>query len=463
MEKLAIVSTDGHAGPLVDAYRDSLDPKYHEDLDRLIDEEHEFLAITSKIGAFSNTQLEVIDEDGAIASGGLTGAWDLERRIQEMDREGIAAEVFLQGHQCASPPFFGPQNRYYPAELRLAGVRAFNRWQADMLRHANGRLIGIAEQTPVPDLGEIVAEVRWAGENGFRGVAFPAVTDPEVPQPSYADSYWEPLWRVCAEYDMALVMHVGLGSPQGSTYALFQERAKSMADTQGDYDRNARAADTANMMEMAQDPKLKNLFALGYSPRQVFWELAVGGVFDRFPTLKYVPTEARADWLPSTLAHLDARFDRGDTPLKRRPSDYWTEHGFAGASFIHRAELVDRHAIGVRTLMFGRDYPHPEGTWPNTKDWLRAAFVGVPESEARLILGENAIRCYGLDAAAVKLVAAQVGPSVDEILGEHQEVNPRMLNEFDKRGGFAKAAPALLTEALDEIIERTLVDAARAG
>jgi predicted TIM-barrel fold metal-dependent hydrolase len=455
MEKLAIVSTDGHAGPLVDAYRDYLDPKYHEQLDRLIDEENEFLEISSKIGVFSQSQLDVIDGEGAIASGGLTGAWDLERRIQEMDREGIAAEVFLQGHQCASSPFFGPQNRYYPAELRFAGVRAFNRWQADMLRGAKGRLIGIAEQTPVADLSELVNEVRWAGENGFRGVTFPGVTDPEISQPSYADAYWEPLWRACADYDMALVMHVGLGTPQGSTFALFKERAKMMVEAGGDYDRNARAADTGNMMEMSQDPKLKAFFALGYSPRQVFWELAVGGVFDRFPNLKYVPTEARADWLPATLAHFDARFDRGGTPLKRRPSEYWAAHGFAGASFIHRAELVERHAIGVKTLMFGRDYPHPEGTWPNTKDWLRAAFEGVPESEARLILGENAIRCYGLDEIAVKAVAERVGPTVDEILGEHH-VHALMLNEFEKRGGFAKEAPPLLPQALDEIIDRTL-------
>ena len=53
----------------------------------------------------------------------------------------------------------------------------------------------------------------------------------------------------------------------------------------------------------------------------------------------------------------------------------------------------------------GRDYPHPEGTWPNTLDWLRAAFAGVPESDARKILGENAIRCFGLDAPAIDAIS----------------------------------------------------------
>ncbi len=457
MPNLTIVSTDGHAGPRVEAYRDYLESTFHQDLDGLIDEENDFLAITSKIGVFSGSQLEIIDGDGAIASGGMDGTWDLDRRLGEMDREGIAAEVFLQGHQNASAPFFGAQNRYYPPDLRQAGVRAFNRWQADMVQAAGGRLIGVAEQTPLADLDEIVAEVRWAGERGFRALAFPGVTDPNLPQPPYHDRYWEPLWQVCADYAMALVIHVGLGSPQGATFELFRQRADAVSG--GDYDRDSPSRNPMmNMMEGGDDPRLRDFFALNYSPRQVFWQLLVGGVFDRYPMLHYVPTEARADWVPETLARMDARFEQGGTPLRRRPSEYWASNCFVGASFIHRAEVEEREAIGVGNLMFGRDYPHPEGTWPNTKDWLRAAFAGVPEDEARMILGENAVRCYGLEQDAVDGVASRVGPKPTEILGSHP-VDPLLLNEFEKRGGYNKPAPPFLPEKLDEIMEDALAPA----
>src|ERR1700728_1985897 len=94
MTNLTIVSTDGHAGPRVEAYREYLESTFHQNLDGLIDEENEFLAITSKIGVFSDAQLQIIDLDGAIASGGMDGTWDLDRRLGEMDREGVAAEVF---------------------------------------------------------------------------------------------------------------------------------------------------------------------------------------------------------------------------------------------------------------------------------------------------------------------------------------------------------------------------------
>src|SRR5690349_6686204 len=130
MEKLALISADGHAGMPVEGYREYLEAKYHADLDVLVAEEQEYTDATSKISRFSPAQLEVIDGEGVIADDGHVGAWDLNRRIAEMDREGIAAETFLNGHQFAASPFFGSANRPRSAELRMAGVRAFNRWQA---------------------------------------------------------------------------------------------------------------------------------------------------------------------------------------------------------------------------------------------------------------------------------------------------------------------------------------------
>ena len=68
MDKLTIVSTDGHAGPLVEAYRPYLEKRYHDALDKLVEEEREFLDATSKIGSFSEAQLAVIDPEGRIVA-----------------------------------------------------------------------------------------------------------------------------------------------------------------------------------------------------------------------------------------------------------------------------------------------------------------------------------------------------------------------------------------------------------
>ena len=67
-----------------------------------------------------------------------------------------------------------------------------------------------------------------------------------------------------------------------------------------------------------------------------------------------------------------------------------------------------RHEIGIDSLLFGADHVHYEGTWPNTWDWIRDAFQGVPEQEARAILGDNAIRVFNLDAAKLNTIVAAI-------------------------------------------------------
>ena len=99
------------------------------------------------------------------------------------------------------------------------------------------------------------------------------------------------------------------------------------------------------------------------------------------------------------------------------PSAYWARQCSVGASFMSRAECDMRHAIGVPTILWGSDFPHDEGTWPDTAEALHATFSGVPADELRAMLGGNAIRVYGLDPAVIEAHAARVGPALEEVVG----------------------------------------------
>jgi hypothetical protein len=169
------------------------------------------------------------------------------------------------------------------------------------------------------------------------------------------------------------------------------------------------------------------------------WQLSLGGVFDRHPKLKVLLAEIRADWLPALLAHLDLIFDErgGDLPTTRRPSEWWASNCMTCLSFAHKAEVALRDEIGVQTIAFGRDYPHPEGTWPNTVAWIQDAFAGVPEHELRMMLGENAIGRFGLDGPALRTVAERVGPTVEQLTGG-PALPPELIEHFDLRGGYLK-------------------------
>jgi len=96
-----------------------------------------------------------------------------------------------------------------------------------------------------------------------------------------------------------------------------------------------------------------------------------------------------------------------------KPSEYWARQCSVGASFMSREECELRHGIGIANILWGSDFPHDEGTWPDTHAALRTTFVGVPEGELRAMLGENAMRIYGFAPALLAPHAERVGPSVE--------------------------------------------------
>jgi hypothetical protein len=116
-----------------------------------------------------------------------------------------------------------------------------------------------------------------------------------------------------------------------------------------------------------------------------------------------------------------------------------------------------RHEIGVETICFGRDYPHPEGTWPFTTDFVRAAFAGVPDDEVRLMLGENLISFLELDRDRLAQLAARIGPDITEITGPTSAVRAELLDHFAQRNGFLKPyeGDSKLTE-VDELLREDL-------
>ena len=64
--------------------------------------------------------------------------------------------------------------------------------------------------------------------------------------------------------------------------------------------------------------------------------------------------------------------------------------------------------------MWGNDFPHPEGTWPHTTAWLRAALFDIPVDETRQMLGPTAAEFYGFDVEAPPLADA-IGPTPEDL------------------------------------------------
>jgi predicted TIM-barrel fold metal-dependent hydrolase len=451
VDNLLIFSADGHMGADIDTYKDYIDPKYLDRFDELHAENEFYINVAAKPRYPSAQTIEVIDDRGAIQAGGEFGVWDMGVRLREMDAEGIAGEIVHYAHQCSTSPFFSPSNKAYPADVRAAGARAYHRWAADFMATSNGRMVGVAEPGPCLDLKETEAELRWVAEHGFVSMMLPGATaDPSLPP--LHDPYYERFWAVAEELGVVLSVHAGWGLPQGAFFKIFESINKAMGATAGvnssgghDFDKLAKAQENS-----ADDP-----LRLALGPRRAMWQLMIGGVFDRYPRLKLALTEVRADWVPKTLARLDELHAGGGFATKLTPSEYFARNIVVAPSSIHRSEVELRHEIGVENLLFGVDYPHWEGMWPNTQDWIRTAFAGVPEGETRKILGENAIAAYGLDHATFAAVAERIGPKASDVLGEHV-VAPALLEEFHKRSGYARPADPVDLDEIDTAVREDL-------
>jgi predicted TIM-barrel fold metal-dependent hydrolase len=399
---------------------------------------------------------QVVDERGV--RGGLPEVfWDVDKRVAELDAEGIACELALADSSLA--PFFSSLGDAYPADVRSAGSRAFNRWAADFLTAANGRIVGNAEIYP-DDIAGTVAELPGLAERGFVSITLPgANADDSLPRLESRE--YEPLWATCAELGLALSVHAGWGRPQGAAMQFFRGLAPGKTANMMQPESGSSAEETseplAGLERLQQEKKIdaKNPdspLALTLHPQQALWRLMLSGVFDRYPTLQLVLTEVRADWVPATLKYLDQRFAEHPGKCALKPSEYYERNCTLTPSAPHRAEVEMLDQIGASKVMFGADIPHPEATWPNTKQWIGDAFRGLPEDQLRMVLGENAIRVYHLDRAALAKTAARLAVRPSDLFTS-EALDDRLLDHFDARAGYRRPADEVDTDRIGRELE----------
>jgi hypothetical protein len=217
MDNLLIVSLDSHAQMPPEAWPKYLPKRYHEYLDSLREELEMFKEVINIFTSRVTSQLDVFDREGAYQKGGFKGIYDLDIRLAEMDREGVAAEFVYNGDPRICGLFFQSSNQVYPLDACQAGVRAYHRWLFDAFGAAQDRLflIGLIGHAPWRNLDEALEELDWIADHGYAGVSVPGFTT-YLGQPPLFDSYWDPFWARCQERNLALWLHAGYGEQQGA-------------------------------------------------------------------------------------------------------------------------------------------------------------------------------------------------------------------------------------------------------
>ena len=156
------------------------------------------------------------------------------------------------------------------------------------------------------------------------------------------------------------------------------------------------------------------------------WHLLFSGVFERFPGLKFVVTEAAAYWAADMMWKWDQYMGGGHTTKKmaallegkisRLPSDYFGTNIFIGASTMSKEEIRRRYVIGCDVMMWGTDYPHPEGTWPHTVERLRSRLRRRPRRGHRQAPGRHRGPLLRLrHSTRWRPIADRIGPTPEDL------------------------------------------------
>ena len=291
------------------------------------------------------------------------GCWRIDDRVKDMDIGGIWASVnFPSGVTGFGGTLFSETE---DRELGMACVRAWNDWLFEEWYSAHPNRIIPLGITYLADPEKGAEEIRRNAKRGFR-----AVTVPEQPHrlgyPSVFDDYWEPIIRACAETGTVLNLHVG----------------------------------SSGFAEMPAGAPMMELGATLFGPMALSAcaEWLWSGWAVRYPELRIAMAEGGIGWVAMLMDRVDnlmsrSGYGRGWPDKHVSPSDA-LRRNFWFCMIDDPSTISTRDAIGVDNILFESDYPHGDGTWPDTQSVIDQVLGDLPVEEIRKITHENAASLY---------------------------------------------------------------------
>jgi len=283
------------------------------------------------------------------------GARDLTLRLEDMDRDGVDAELVFPSLGLMLP-------RITDRDGQREACKVYNDWAWDYTRPVKDRLVPAA-MIPCIDFDDALAECQRAASMGYAAFCLWEGLN------SYNDPRWDPIFAFAAEQEIPIVFHTGVGD-------IAIRALKGPGSAMYNYVRQ---------MNDAVD---------------IITQLVAGGVLDRNPKAHILFAEHSAGWLWGLAERMDEAY-HGHAPavypkLSRLPSQIIRDQ-------VHCAlqndvgSVATRKGVGVRALLFATDYPHSEGTFPYSRDVVARMRAENPDAsleEIVAILGGNAAELF---------------------------------------------------------------------
>lgn len=312
-------------------------------------------------------------EDGKRGVRRLT---DPDLRVKDQDRDGVQAEV-LYG-------VLGATGRLNDAEAAVEVIRIYNEWLAGFCSTHPERFAGLAS-IPNHPIEAAIAEVERVAKRGaLRGLDI--ANSPDL-KPLW-DPYWNPLWEVINATGMPLHFHTVSG--------YVPEHIRKIQLIGGDPTRALLPGMPEVELSVARAAFATNITAFQLNMSSILTSMIYSGVLERCPRIQLVLGEAGIGWIPYVLWRMDAEWEDQfkDLALTMPPSGYWRRQCRATyQSDPVGVKLLDE--LGVENVMWGSDFPHPDGIWPDSQEYIQRELGHLPAGVRRKVVCENAARLYG--------------------------------------------------------------------
>jgi uncharacterized protein len=251
-------------------------------------------------------------------------------------------------------------------EMHMAVTRVYNDYVMELNAVAPERLM-LLPQVPTFSPQHAAGELRRMIEKGVKAVEFHCF---DLAQPVYSDA-WDETFALASEAGVPLCTHIGDGAgvpyppnERGSSWAHFSIAPFSIAK---------------------------------YIPQFVF-----SGAFERYPKLQVSVGECRIGWLPFLFAWMDRQ-------VEIRPPDPTVKLSMMPTEYVKRnmTFTFEEDRVGARMIQYdwsllkevaiwGSDYPHEQGTWPEPTDLLDEMLVGLTPAEKRYITCDHSARIFNV-------------------------------------------------------------------
>ena len=361
-----VISADSHIQEPLELYEERLPKKYRHRTPRTMTDSDG--AVYRVIDGKRPRRIDIAesrlneDDQNREFRGDPSGGRDIRKRLSDQDRDGICAEVIYPNQSLFL--YNSPDSGY-----QLALAKAYNTWLWELLAVDKDRFVPVAI-VPVANLDGAATEAHRVAKLGYRALKIP-ITMADRP---YNDPAYTPFWAICEDAGLVVSFHA------------FSNSDDRYPEDWGEQDGTGGAL---NLMAMSMID--------GMNPVSL---LISSGTLMRHPNLKFVVVECGAGWLAWLLYMLDEQYGKKHMWIQPRldlqPSEYFLRQGHVTFSDDPVA-LRCLSFTGAGSLLWGSDYPHDEGTFPNSQAVIERTFTDITPEEKHQIVYDNAAHLYGLN------------------------------------------------------------------